>query len=297
MYGGLQLLPEGACVLCHEVRVPVLIGAKQQRDAGVCEPCARLADWRFRSLDDAELAGVPFATIPGAALVLIFRDRLVDGHPDTFCPRDVLMVERKDEPGKWGLPGGKIESGEISIDAGVRELAEETAVRAWPTALDPLYCGFSARGRLVDAFLCRAYGGVAAQVDGEGAVEWKPWPPSAHAGALKGYYRGLEDAFELRLKLHKAIGNEPPLCQRLGRSAVDYVEEMLKGVTDDDGRRHMEALTYVMSEEEKLASKIVLHVVLAPKLPEAKERPPEPESDAEDDSEPVFGEDEERQGP
>lgn len=46
----------------------------------------------------------------------------------------VLLVRRKKEPdaGRWGFPGGHVDPGETVLAAAVRELAEETSVRAVP---------------------------------------------------------------------------------------------------------------------------------------------------------------------
>lgn len=46
--------------------------------------------------------------------------------------RAVLLVQRLNPPdaGRWGFPGGKIESGEPIQQAAVRELYEETGLRA-----------------------------------------------------------------------------------------------------------------------------------------------------------------------
>lgn len=45
---------------------------------------------------------------------------------------EVLLIRRGQPPlaGAWSLPGGRIEPGERSADAALRELAEETGVRA-----------------------------------------------------------------------------------------------------------------------------------------------------------------------
>ena len=51
-----------------------------------------------------------------------------------FRGNDVLMVKRGGPPhqGRWSVPGGAVEEGETVEAAVVRELLEETAVRARP---------------------------------------------------------------------------------------------------------------------------------------------------------------------
>lgn len=50
---------------------------------------------------------------------------------------EVLLIRRGTPPrlGEWSLPGGRIEPGERAIDAALRELHEETGVRAKITGL------------------------------------------------------------------------------------------------------------------------------------------------------------------
>lgn len=60
------------------------------------------------------------------------------GHPTpcvgVVCLKDgqVLLIRRGKPPrlGEWSLPGGRIEPGERTIDAALRELREETGVEA-----------------------------------------------------------------------------------------------------------------------------------------------------------------------
>jgi ADP-ribose pyrophosphatase YjhB (NUDIX family) len=49
----------------------------------------------------------------------------------------LLLVRRGREPGKglWSVPGGRVEPGESSREAVVRELEEETALRIVPTSV------------------------------------------------------------------------------------------------------------------------------------------------------------------
>lgn len=49
-----------------------------------------------------------------------------------FRGEDVLLIERGTPPrkGEWSIPGGRIEDGESQAQAALRELFEETGVRA-----------------------------------------------------------------------------------------------------------------------------------------------------------------------
>ena len=71
--------------------------------------------------------------------------------PASFCPKIeavgcYLEVEGKvlflmnatqdHEPGKWGVPGGKLEAGEAPVSGAMRELFEETSIRVDESAME-----------------------------------------------------------------------------------------------------------------------------------------------------------------
>ncbi len=50
----------------------------------------------------------------------------------------VLAVSRRDDPTKWGLPGGKVDPGETSQAAAIRETLEETGLVIYSHEVTPL---------------------------------------------------------------------------------------------------------------------------------------------------------------
>jgi 8-oxo-dGTP pyrophosphatase MutT (NUDIX family) len=50
-----------------------------------------------------------------------------------------LLLVRRADTGNWELPGGKVELGESSVDAVVREVREESGIRIGVTGLSGVY--------------------------------------------------------------------------------------------------------------------------------------------------------------
>lgn len=80
-----------------------------------------------------------------------------------FRGDDVLLIQRGTAPrkGEWSIPGGRIEAGEGERDAALRELMEETAVRA---TLGPKVAEIDAR---FEGFYYRLHDYVALWTAGE----------------------------------------------------------------------------------------------------------------------------------
>ncbi|MCY4624284.1 MAG: NUDIX domain-containing protein [Chloroflexi bacterium] len=99
-------------------------------------------------------------------------------------PSKLLMVQRSygEEKGRWALPGGYVEQGEVVEEAAAREAVEETGIEVTITGLVGL---FSASGRpiVVAAYGATAVGGALTtdswEIDGAGYFSVDNLPPLA----------------------------------------------------------------------------------------------------------------------
>jgi 8-oxo-dGTP pyrophosphatase MutT (NUDIX family) len=103
-----------------------------------------------------------------------------------YCLRDgqVLLLERVKEPfrGHWVAPGGKLEPGESPAECAVRELREETGLRAHDAILRGVITETSPREDwqwLIFAYVVHTFDGEVASDQREGVLKWwavDDWP-------------------------------------------------------------------------------------------------------------------------
>lgn len=90
----------------------------------------------------------------------------------------VLLAQRppgKHLAGRWEFPGGKLEAGEDTAAALVRELDEELGIAVDPLSFEPLIrvpWSYGERALCLDAVIVRAWSGVPAALDAA-AIDWR----------------------------------------------------------------------------------------------------------------------------
>jgi ADP-ribose pyrophosphatase YjhB (NUDIX family) len=127
--------------------------------------------------------------VPAAGVILVER-------------RKVLMVKRRFDPraGAWCLPAGFMESGETPTRCAVRELREETGLRAALTGLFGVYAGFDdprARAVLI-LYTARRTGGRLTPGDDAIAARFFPLAKLPAAIAFAAHRQALSE-FQERL--------------------------------------------------------------------------------------------------
>ena len=118
--------------------------------------------------------------------------------------RKVLAVSRREDPTRFGLPGGKNDVGETVKQACQRELKEETGLLLNSHATTLLYegiCRHPVTGQRYDTstFVVRKWSGNVVRGD-EGRVEWVTWK-TLYAGPFGEYNRAVHAAYKEFLAL------------------------------------------------------------------------------------------------
>jgi mutator protein MutT len=111
-----------------------------------------------------------------------------------------ILLQRREDDGRWGLPGGAIDPGEAPAQALVREVYEEVGLRVRPLRLLGVFGGFPAFRHVypngdevhlvISVFDCAVSGGELACRDGE-ATELRYFAVEEVARLLPRYPRAL----------------------------------------------------------------------------------------------------------
>lgn len=224
-----------SCLFCRQKDRPQLVRTASETDLpesvppkdGLCEACSVHAYhlWQ-KSKGDFP---------PG------FHDEVACkvSRVKVLVPRIMTSVSGKADPGPvgsyefllaqdgeiWDLPGADLTGANTEVEAAVNAL-KDVGIITWNQFIEPLWMGFTPRGRLASVVM------VTAWTKPEGLVSkpsgWRNWPVHDHVpDSLKGFYLGLAQAWSLRLFKHHSIvlsqrTDEISVCLREG--AVKYIE-------------------------------------------------------------------------
>jgi predicted NUDIX family NTP pyrophosphohydrolase len=108
---------------------------------------------------------------PHSAGILLFRQR--DGATEVLLIKPGGPFWRNKDAGAWMIPKGKLEPGEASAEAALREFAEETGTRLTAVPF-PLAVIRQAGGKIVEAFAVEGDLDPAAVLSNEFELEWPP---------------------------------------------------------------------------------------------------------------------------
>jgi 8-oxo-dGTP diphosphatase len=117
-------------------------------------------------------------------------------------PAGQVLLQRRSDDGKWGLPGGGIEPGDEPAEALVREIREETALEIVPERIVGVYSGPDFRVRYSNGdetmivsitFACRPRAGEP-RVNDDESLEIRYFSPDALPPMERRHHLRIEDA-------------------------------------------------------------------------------------------------------
>ncbi len=126
----------------------------------------------------------------------------------------VLLCHRRDFD-LWNLPGGGVEEGESPWDALVREIEEETGLRAAPEHLSGVYCKPD-RNEVVFSFYRRVTGGATRFTNEADRIEYFPLDRIPGNTVPKQVER-IRDYFADRTRTHCNV--------QTGPSAIELIKQ------------------------------------------------------------------------
>ena len=220
--------PGMSCMLCHGIDKPLLF-RKGERDVGICEPCSNLGHLAWRQLAGEVPPGFGETGDQVArTYVLIARRRQVpkedagldDVERTVAAPAEIntswefMLLDQFD--GSLDLPSVRYRP---NLLRGLADLG----LSSWEILIEPLYSSYTPRGHLVQVVLARGWAETG-NAPVKGCCGWRPWPISAHVGAMAGFWRAMETVWPLRLYKHCTENLTSEMCVRMREAAQKYVE-------------------------------------------------------------------------
>ena len=275
------------CSLCGRGDAPLLF--RKGGCIAICELCSHLSYLAWRRLAGEALPDLPESSRRVSTVaVLVARRRLVrrvDAPPDapeaervTRAPAELsssyeFLLERHPD-GEFLPPAAACGDGDV-VGAALDAL-ESVGASSWRCLLENLYVGYTPRGRLAAVVLATGWWGGESV---ERACEWRAWPPSRHAGAMSGFYQGVEAAWPLRTHKHSCQEEREELSVRMREAARMYVElqaALRSGTTADASM--LVVYRSAMSDDEVAVAALVKKAAEKEREAESLARPPAPAS-------------------
>jgi hypothetical protein len=219
-----------------------LLFRKDEPAVGICEPCTLAAHWAWRQRAGEIPPGVPEEDLKKVSTVfaLIVRrkeipkldagpgddEQVIRAPAELNSSWEFLLVDNGD--GTFVPPA-------ISLDQqpDLRDLPRSALLAlsgaglvSWPALAEPLFTGYSPRGRLVSVVLIRGWADLPASHAPfvRPKMAWRSWPLSAHTGPMAGFWKALESVWSLRLHKHCVVEDSGELCLQLREAACRYIE-------------------------------------------------------------------------
>ena len=272
------------CSLCGRGDAPLLF--RKGGCIAICELCSHLSYLAWRRLAGEALPDLPESSRRVSTVaVLVARRRLVprlDAPPDapeaekmTRAPAELsssyeFLLER--HPGGEYLFPAALCGSDADVAGAALEALELVGASSWRCLLETLYVGYTPRGRLLAVVLATGWWGGESV---ERACEWKNWPPSRHAGAMGGFYQGVEAAWPLRTHKHSNQKEREELSVRMREAARKYVElqaALRDGTTTDASM--LAAYRSAMSDDEVAVAASIKKAAEKKREAESLARPP-----------------------
>jgi len=190
--------------------------------------------------------------------------------------RRVLLVKRRNRPyrGKWCLPSGFAESGESIIEAALRELEEETGIKARIVQLQDVdSCSNYFYGDLLFlTFEVEQTDGVLRAGDDAEEVRYFPFEKipqlafPSNGKALQAYVAGKKDYWAIVDSFTLAAGDETLAAQRrnlLSDKLVELIEENSGRIADlwmEDVQHNRSTPTYHVFDPQLLHHRVFLNM-------------------------------------